>query len=46
MSANPYVFIPSFSAGVPWTEDEHRLFLLGLQKLGKVSSGGVYIFPN
>ena len=40
MSANPYVFIPSFSAGVPWTEDEHRLFLLGLQKLGKVSSGG------
>ena len=36
MIANPYVIIPSFSAGVPWTEDEHRLFLLGLQKLGKV----------
>ena len=23
-------------AGIPWTEAEHRLFLLGLQKLGKV----------
>ena len=21
--------------GIPWTEDEHRLFLLGLQKYGK-----------
>ena len=27
---------PSPHPGVPWTEDEHRLFLLGLQKLGKV----------
>ena len=24
------------AAGVAWSEDEHRLFLLGLQKLGKV----------
>ena len=27
---------PSPHPGVPWTEDEHRLFLLGLKKLGKV----------
>lgn len=25
-------------AGVPWSEEEHRTFLLGLQKLGKVRS--------
>jgi len=30
-------------AGVPWTEGEHRLFLLGLQKLGKVGCWSVAI---
>eukprot|EP01018_Ginkgo_biloba_P002602 Gb_38499 [translate_table: standard] len=27
--------------GVPWTEDEHRMFLLGLQKLGKGDWRGI-----
>lgn len=28
-------------AGTPWTEDEHRMFLLGLQKLGKGDWRGI-----
>jgi SHAQKYF class myb-like DNA-binding protein len=31
-------------AGIPWTEEEHRMFLLGLQKLGKGDWRG--ISPN
>lgn len=27
--------------GIPWTEDEHRLFLLGLQNLGKGDWRGI-----
>ena len=37
---------PSLPAGVPWTEDEHRLFLLGLQKLGKVRGRTSFTLPN
>lgn len=29
------------STGIPWTEEEHRMFLLGLQKLGKGDWRGI-----
>jgi SHAQKYF class myb-like DNA-binding protein len=31
----------SFRLGVPWTEEEHRTFLLGLDKLGKGDWRGI-----
>ncbi|XP_022730768.1 transcription factor MYBS3-like [Durio zibethinus] len=32
---------PDRKKGVPWTEDEHRIFLIGLEKLGKGDWRGI-----
>ncbi|KAL8226594.1 hypothetical protein R6Q57_016426 [Mikania cordata] len=31
----------NIDAGIPWTEDEHKLFLVGLQKVGKGDWRGI-----
>jgi SHAQKYF class myb-like DNA-binding protein len=33
--------IPDRKKGVPWTEEEHRMFLIGLEKLGKGDWRGI-----
>lgn len=36
-----YFVVTEQQIGVPWTEDEHKLFLLGLQKVGKGDWRGI-----
>ena len=35
------MFLLFFEIGVPWSEEEHKLFLLGLEKVGKGNWKGI-----
>lgn len=38
---NSHVFEKWINAGTPWTEEEHKMFLVGLQELGKGDWRGI-----